>query len=338
MEQEKPKVKQYVIYEDTLENILTKMGNKDQTILYEYETKKKELTKEQEYIQRDNQWRARQSQNVNISQYDLKNMTEKAVDEAFISGYDGDIVKKVSEDILGKKVIVYAIVGENSVPINTDIGEQGNRNYVYNTKELEEKLDNLKLDATFYSRHAVDKPKVNFELLKLTIGGMYYYRKQDYIDKIPKVAKAFIKNKYVYCTKNGKNIVPKEYLDKGEKGIVEWQELKRSSNKNNSIEKRLIVQTVREKKQFAFACAREVECKIGNVGSSWSIPRLTVDGCWNIMKNTKLVSELFNTKDKNVMMTIENEKILEEVKGHWKNELEKAIEAIDLLKLEDIRR
>lgn len=337
MEQEKTKVKQYVIYEDTLENILANMESKDQTVLYEYAAKEKELTEEQKYIQRDNQWRARQSQNVNISQYDLKNMTENAVDEAFTSGYDGDIVKKVSEDILGKKVIVYTIVDENSVSINTDIGERENRNYVYDTKELEEKLDNLKLEASFYGR-STDKPKVNFEFLKLTIGGMYYYRKQDYIDKIPKFARAFIKNKYVYCTKNGKNIVPKEYLDKGEKGIAEWQELKRSSNKNNSIEKRLIVQTVREKKQFAFACAREVECKIGNVGSSWSIPRLTVDGCWNVGKNSKLVSELFNTKDKNAMMTIENEKILEEVKEHWKNELEKAIEAIGLLKLEDIRR
>lgn len=337
MEQEEPKVKQYVIYEDTLENTLTKIESQDQTVLYEYETKKKELTKEQEYIQRDNSWRARQSQSVNVSQYDLKNITEKITDETFMSGYDGDIVKKVSEDILSKKVIVFVTVGEGSVSIITDVGEKENRNYVYDTEELADKLDNLKLDASFY-RHEAEKPKVNFELLKLTIGGMYYYRKQDFVNKIPKMAKAFIRSKYVYCTKNGKNIVPKEYLDKGEKGIAEWQELKKSSNKNNSIEKRLIIQTVREKRNFAFACAREVECKIGSVGSSWSIPRLTVDGCWNAGKNTKLVSELFNTKDKNAMMTIEDEKILEEVKGHWKNQLEKAIETIGLLKLEDIRR
>ncbi len=337
MEQEKPKVKQYVVYEDTLENTLTKMENQDQTILYEYEAKAKELTKEQEYIQRDNAWRARQNQSVNVSQYELKDTTEKTVDETFMSGYDGDIVKKVSEDILSKKVIVFVTVGESSVSIITDVGERENRNYVYDTKELENKLDNLKMEATFY-RGPEDKPKVNFELLKLTIGGMYYYRKQDFVNKIPKMAKTFIRSKYVYCTKNGKNIVPKEYLDKGEKGIVEWQELKKSSNKNNSIEKRLITQTVREKKNFAFACAREVECKIGSVGSSWSIPRLTVDGCWNAGKNTKLVSELFSTKDKNAMMTIEDEEVLSKVKNHWKLELEKAINEIDKMKLEDIRR
>lgn len=337
MEQETPKVKQYVIYEDTLGNTLTKMESQDQTILYEYEAKKKELTKEQEYIQRDNTWRAKQSQSVNISQYDLKNITEKTTDETFMGGYDGDIVKKVSEDILSKKVVVFVTVGEESVSIITDVGEKEKRNYVYDTKELEGKLDNLKLDASFY-RHDAEKPKVNFESLKLTIGGMYYYHKQDFVNKIPKMAKAFIRSKYTYCTKNGKNIVPKEYLDKGEKGVAEWQQLKKSSNKNNSIEKRLITQTVREKRNFAFACAREVECKIGSVGSSWSIPRLTVDGCWNAGKNTKLVSQLFSTKDKNAMMTIENEEVLRKVKNHWKFELEKAINEIDKLKLEDIRR
>ena len=203
--------------------------------------------------------------------------------------------------------------------------------YSTDIKEFEEKLD--KYDVSSYS--SGKDMYVHYEHISVSVA-TYYYR-NDLDKRIKKAVNRYMRERLTYCLKKGRLIVSDDYLDKGEKGIKEWQELKSSQNKNNSIEKKLITQTVREKKRFAFSCARATEGKIANVGTSWSIPRLTVDGCWNVGKNEKLVAEIFNTKDKNFMMTIENEEILRKVKSHWKHELEKAINEVDNLKLEDIK-
>ena len=145
---------------------------------------------------------------------------------------------------------------------------------------------------------------------------------------IPKIVKRVVNKNLTYCLKNGKNIVPDEYLDKGKSGIEEWRTLKSSQNKNNSMEKRIIKEALREKKNYMIACIETAMRNIVDVNTSWEVPALSIDGRWNAGKVKKLSTQLFKDKSNQQIIEMSEEDVLAIVKEYWKKLLNDAYKEV----------
>jgi hypothetical protein len=143
----------------------------------------------------------------------------------------------------------------------------------------------------------------------------------------------FLKEKYTYCTKMGRNIVPDDYIKLGKVGIERWRQEKSNSNKNNSIEKQTIKKIKNEKKNNAFKYFNDaMRAMLNERGShDWGTVFLAVDGRWNTGRRVKTVNKgVLNVTD-DELITMSDEEIRNRCKEYWKKELEKAIERIEEL-------
>lgn len=142
-----------------------------------------------------------------------------------------------------------------------------------------------------------------------------------------------IKEKYTYCTKMGKNIVPDDYIKLGKEGIERWKQEKRNKNKNNSIEKQTIKKIKAEKKNNAFIYFNDVIREMLNESGKheWDKVFLSVDGRWNTGRRMNTVKKNILNMTDDELITVSDEEIKNRCKEYWKNELKEAIKRIEEL-------
>ena len=140
-----------------------------------------------------------------------------------------------------------------------------------------------------------------------------------------------LKERYTYCTKMGKNIVPDDYIKLGKEGIERWKQEKRNKNKNNSIEKQTIKKIKAEKKNNAFIYFNDVikEMLNENGKHEWDKVFLAVDGRWNNGRRMNTVKKYILNMTDDELITISDEEIKNRCKEYWKKELKEAIKRIE---------
>lgn len=136
-----------------------------------------------------------------------------------------------------------------------------------------------------------------------------------------------LKEKYTYCVKMGKNIVPDKYIADGSAGIERWRNEKSSSNKNNSIEKQMIKKIRNQKKQCAYEKFYEVMNKITE-NHDWSIVFLSIDGHWNKARTIKTINKFILNGGDDELLTITDEEIEKRCKSYWVYTLEQVVEKV----------
>lgn len=152
-------------------------------------------------------------------------------------------------------------------------------------------------------------------------------------DAIKYLVNKLLKEKYTYCTKMGKNIVPDDYIKLGKEGIERWKQEKRNKNKNNSIEKQMIKKIKTEKKNNAFIYFNDVIRKMLNESGKheWDKVFLSVDGRWNTGRRLNTVKKNILNMTDDELITVSDEEIKNRCKEYWKKELKKAIRRIEEL-------
>lgn len=335
--------KRYVIYENTIKEIIRIADEKcDENShsyeLYNYEPDRTNLSEEQKRIQYQNSWQTKINMDLIFYNYGLEQEIEEAVFDVILSKSREDVYKTIYDRIMNSKMracvdFVDTQKGFRHVQREIEMDftpKHPEVEYVRDNKELEKIIEDVKIGPAFST-----PGNENFVYIDKVSVMVYDYRTQRMAQDIPKLIKKMMKKHLTYCLKNGKSIVPDEYLDKGKTGIQEWQELKRSSNKNNSMEKRMLKQILRDKKTFAADCIYTATRAITAANQSWSIPSLEVEGRFNKSRVQKLVTNQFKDKTDVEIMNMSDEEILDMFKEYWKGVLMDAYKAVDACKVEE---
>ena len=339
----------YILYSNTLENIEKEVENKntyDKIVFYKTHIDRSDLSEEQKNIQNLRPYYKERDTRIYFNDNTLKEEIKRLVYQKIVTQSDEDIPKVIHEHMY--KDIKFRIVGWVTEPepndkkkikrlsVSFELGnmrekwvndDEENNTYDYSDDEAEfaEKLKDIKEVLSSFS-YEPDK----YVYLEDISAYSYATDFQNIGNKIAKLIKRVISTDYIYCFRSGKLIVPKEYTDKGECGIKDWQALKSNNNKNNSIEKQMLRDIIREKKKYAVHSMYHIMNAITRCNTNWSVPALTIDGLWNQTRKKKLVNELLKDKSDQELIEMEKEEIDKIFKEYWKNKLNEAIEYIDV--------
>lgn len=341
--------KKYVVSVRTIKELMdTAKANHEsnRTDLYVFENDLGELSKEQERIQRNNRWNTEQNFDFYLNEDELKAIVEHKAYEELANGCREKLYEKIIDDVWNTKlkaVVTLRDDKDENVRIGGDTEIEGVDNpdkreilwgnkddkvtvvYSEDMEEFERRISKAKRQVSF-PKEGEEKDYVLLE--RLTVG-VYTWQFRSYDEKVPKAVAKFIKEKLTYCIKEGKVIIPEEYLAKGKDGIEEWRELKRSGNKNNSVEKRILRQVVADKKAYMYSCMYKSMNTIVGTSYDWRIPTLEVEGRFNKGKTSKLITKLFGKSAKLKLVDIKDEDIEDKVREYWKKILMDAYNAVD---------
>lgn len=327
--------KRYVVYEATIRELLHEINSKsslesaEEVSLFTYKPEHKDMSEAQLEKQKHNTWTARQVIDMSLHTRELENMVEKKAYELMLEKNRDDVFEESARDALMEtkihacitlsnrtngKMRVEKIVKGNIDGTEKDFfGNEVSMEYSHDVEELKSLLATAKLDYTYMNSSPDDY--VYLDELAVVAHG---YRIRMMHDDLKAILKRVINKNLTYCLKGGKNIVPDEYLDKGQVGIEEWRTLKRSQNKNNSMEKQMLREELKSRKDYMVASIETATREIANTNQSWAIPALDIEGRWNAGKVKKLSTQLFNGKTDAQIMEMSNEEILNTAKEYWK--------------------
>lgn len=343
LEQEELK-KGYVVVDTTIGEIIKKVnkekapnqhGYYDIVPIYEHEIDRSNLTAEEKIIQENNRWYKERTSEIRLYEDAISALVSKSMYDELSAGTKEFLPDKIHERIMNTKfrsVLEFMERSDGTVylEIFDEIGEDGKRDYIESRdmNELNKELEKVNMNSSY----TPGKPM--YVWLERVVVGAYPYAIERIEENINKAIKRLIRTELVYCLKNNMIIVPEEYLSKGREGIKEWQELKRSNSKSNSMEKRMLKQIFADKREFAYKAMAKVIDQVG-YSHNWSVPSLTVDGRWNKTKMDKLITQIADTKDKQKFINMPNEELIKLFKEYWKGVLTKACEEIDMVKVEE---
>lgn len=261
----------------------------------------------------------RSDERIGITSYDVQEMVENVTAEVMESGTREDIastvVKKIKEDY------------ELEVRFKTFTKGGDWMNHAYNTlqKKTETPIATVENIKPYLSVNEYDT-NIYYE------GISYYTPKNRYYGEnaIKYLVNKILKEKYRYCVKMGKNIVPDNYIKLGKAGIERWRQEKSNSNKHNSIEKQMLRKIKLQKKNDAFTTFNDVMAAMLNEKGSrnWDLAFLSVDGRWNTGRRMKTINKYILNVSDNELVTMSNEEIEKRCKSYWVAELTQAIERI----------
>lgn len=261
----------------------------------------------------------RSDERIGIPSYDVQEMVENVTNAVMESGTREDIVseviKKVKEDY------------ELEVRFKTFTKGSDWMNHATNTlqRKIETPIATVENIKPYLSENEYDV-NIYYE------GINYYTPKNRYYgaNAIKYLVNKILKEKYTYCVKMGKNIVPDEYIKLGKEGIDSWRREKISKNKNNSIEKQMLKKIKYQKKQDAFVTFNDVMAAMLNEKGSrnWDLAFLSVDGRWNTGRRLKTINKYILNVSDNELVTMSEEEIEKRCKSYWVAELTQAIERI----------
>lgn len=339
MNEENKPTTRYIVVEKTIKELeeLTKSSTRGWApeSIYHKKIDLGEISEEQKTLQTNSSWRSREDFNIRLNNNDMWTHLQKVIEEEI---FNNNLREKIS-DVIFDKIMNTKIVatigfhgrdnGRVDLNLETNIGEVYNddyRVYINNMQEFEDKLKTVRREP-FYSNN----DKEALVMLEEFNVGVYPNEFSDASDNVKRLIKKYIKNDLVYCVKQDKLIVPEEYISKGEKGIKDWQETKRSGNKNNSIEKKMLKDLYREKKRTAHRILYLTTVQIVKNESPyrWDIPNLQIDGLYNSSRIDKLVLEILGIKNRNDMLNVTEEDMKKKFKEYWKEEMKKACDRLD---------
>ncbi len=307
--------------------------------LYRYNIDRSNLTEAELVQQRNCSWQTRQNGRAHFTTDDEVNIINNAIDKVIASKYTGKLYDKVLEEVYKTKLYFCASLAYNQDSLgniyiethndNSKKDKYTNENIVLTHGKVDEFEERVK-DMQVRGGYGDNAPKVYVEEVSITYDSYSCHTVQD----IPYRIKKLIKEKLVYCLKDGKLIVPDKYLDKGTSGIEEWQTIKRSNNKNNSMEKKLIRDCLRNKKVYVNACLNTV-CRAIIRDQDWSMPTLSVNGMYNQAYMKKCVTHLLDGKDNKQIASLTDEEILQMVKKFWLDKINQTVIKIQSVTVDD---
>lgn len=331
---EKPKA--YVLCTKTLREIESIAANSQEyrIELYSLDIDRSDLSEEQRRMQEKNKWYAKEDVDFRMWGAKLSELVNKRIMDTVLSKCDGNILEKTMNDIMDIEIRFIGKVSEDKNRIRTtmdfEVGDNRNDTFEY-SDDLEE-FEKMAKQSSRCVSYSDDKDIVYLEKVS---AGLYKHSFENFKKEVKKEINKFVRNRLTYCLKNGKLIVPDEYLDKGEKGIEEWRDIKSSKNKSNSIENKLIKEAVNEKKQYAYDAVYKAMDKIISANSSrdWTLPRLVIDGKWNKQRTQKLATQILDTKDKQKLIEMSEQEIIDKAKEYWKQQLMNAYNEVDKIEV-----
>ena len=332
--EEKPKA--YVLCTKTLREIekIAQNSQEYRIELYSLEIDRSDLSEEQKKIQNKNHWYAEEDVDFRMWGVKLDELVRKNIMDLVLNKYDGNILEDTMNQILDTEIRFVGKVSEEKkrvrVTIDFEVGDNRNDTFEY-SDDLEEFKEKAK-KSTRSTSYSNDDEVVYLEKLSAEV---YRHAFENFKKEVKKEINKFVRDRLTYCLKNGKLIVPDEYLDKGEKGIEEWRDIKSSKNKSNSIENKLIKEAVNAKKQYAYdAVCRAMDKLVSADNSSdWTMPRLMVDGKYSKQRTQKLVTKILDTKDKQKLIEMSEQEIIDKAKEYWKQKLMNAYNEVDKLEV-----
>lgn len=336
--EEKPKA--YVLCTKTFREIedIAKNATEYKAELYSYEIDRSDLSEEQRARQNRYHWYTTASNDFRLWDMKLEDMVKDKITNSVLNKYKDNIQEKTLNDILDTEVRFLAKVerkDKDRIDVNTyaEIGDEREAEYEYSDdiKEFEELAKKATKNASFSGDGEI-------VYLEKVAADIYVHSFNDLTKTITKEINKYIKNNLTYCLKKGKLIVPDEYIDKGEAGIEEWRQIKSANNKNNSIEKKMLKDIVRDKKVFAHDCIyKAMDVAMSTDTVDWSIPKLTIDGRWNRQRVSKLVTKVLGTKDKQKIIEMSKQEIMNRSKAYWKQQLMDAYNNLDKMEMPNER-
>lgn len=266
----------------------------------------------------------RSDERIGVTSYDVQEMVENITAEVMESGTREDIVsaviKKVKEDY------------ELEVRFKTFTKGSDWMNHVANTlqKKTETPIATVENIKPYLSDNEYDV-NIYYE------GISYYTAKNRYYGEnvIKYLVNKILKEKYTYCVKMGKNIVPDDYIKLGKEGIERWRQEKSSGNKQNSIERQMLKKIKYQKRQKAFDVFNDAIAAMTNERGvrNWELVFLAVDGRWNTGRRMKTINKYVLNVSDNELVTMSDEEIEKRCKSYWVAELTQAIERVKNLEI-----
>ena len=212
----------------------------------------------------------RSQEHISIGRFDFQDAISNLLDDVMESGSRNVIADECVERF--KK--------EYELKVKYTSYEKGGDwvshvNYSLQKKETETQVATAKDIKPYLSENEFD--------IKVYWSGMAFFTTQKSYygeNAIKYLVERLLKEKYTYCTKMGKNIVPDDYIKLGKEGIERWKQEKRNKNKNNSIEKQTIRKIKAEKRNNAFTYFNDVIREMLNEQGKheWDKVFLAVDG------------------------------------------------------------
>ena len=346
--EEKRKLECYELYSETLRELGKKADEiqdrwGDETIKEIKLHNIEDMDDAQKAIQLRHNWDRNHTETLRMTDQMLYDAVRKIMFDEIFGGNKENLIETVYEKVMESKVQALVEPYNDSQRNVTRIRSytmfvspfDGVYEYVVNknAKEMEDKLKNVWGVAWNYQPGEDSREeRVQLETIKVTIHS-YYFR--DISTKVKKTIKKVISNELTYCIKGGNLVVPEEYLNKGEAGIAEWIEIKRSGNKNNSIEKQMLKQVAAEKRAFAQSAMYQVMHAIITANETdWSLPNMEIDGRYNKTRTAKLVCKLLDTKDRQKLIDASEEDIVRTFKDYWKEILMNAYNKVEEMEVE----
>lgn len=329
----------YVVATKTLkelEELTNKMAGQISSMdLFKCEIDRPNMSDEQKEIQKRGSWQAHANTDIRIGDATIYEKIVELAYDKIANGLREGLEEELYDGVMNTEIkcIVVPVKGKEygRVDITYEFGTPKEERYTYSEDldELKKKLEKVK-----YSDNYFLKPGEHVYLENVTIR-VYRYAFYEAHKDVEKMIKRFMRNEMTYCIKKDKIIVPEEYIARGKEGIAQWREMKKNSSKSNNMEKRMIKQLFRDKREAAYFYMMKVADQI-SISHNWSLPSMTVDGRWNRGKMDKLVTKLLNTKDKKAFMDMPSEDMLRKTKDYWKDKLMEAYKAIDEITLEQM--
>ena len=303
--------------------------------LFKCEIDRSNMSDEQKEIQTRASWQARVNDNIRIGHDTIYDKIVELAYNKISNGLREGLEKELYHDIMNteiKCIVAPVKIGEfDRVETAHEFGTPKEKRYNYSEdlEEMKKKLENVKNHDSYFLKAE------EYVYMESVVIRVYRHSFYDIHKDVEKLVKRFIRNEMTYCIKKDKIVVPEEYIAKGKEGITQWREMKKNNSKSNNMEKRMIKQLFRDKREAAYFYMMKVVDQI-SISHNWSLPSMTVDGRWNRSKMDKLVTQLLNTKDQKAFMDISNEEMLDKMKVYWKKKLMEAYNAIDELTAEQM--
>lgn len=331
------KDKAYIVYKTTLNALKTLAENTQQygrIEVFKIDVDTSDMTEEQKEKQGQDRWYKEQHEELRYSEDKMYKLVEHVMYDKLLNGCKKNLEEETYKDIMRSEIRVVARVGQSTNGRYDVFSEQETEwdprdKYEY-SEDLDEFGKELKKVRRRNSFSMVEGDEVRLEKYSI---GIYQYQFDDIDKDIKKLIKKFVRNNLTYCIKKNEIIVPDEYLNKGKEGIEEWRKIKSSSNKNNSMEKRMLKEVFADKKRRVNSYMEQIISKIGNTKGDWSIPSLTVEGKWNATKIRKLVTKVAETKDRQKFIDTPDEEIVKKFKEYWMEALMEVYNEIDKMEI-----
>ena len=343
MAEENVKEKKYILGEYTFKELQDKVTGSNSRYsaveLLKYNIHSQdEFDDEQKKIQNRHRWNAEESGDIKLYGDLQDKFIEKTIeDEIFVNNLKENISTEIHNKMMNTKIMVTALFKEYdnhamTVALNYEPEnciEKDKYDYVKDDTMLMQALRLVKDKSYNYNTE-----KDEYVYLESLIIREYPYQFEE-IDKFfTSKIKKYIRENLSYCLKKDALIVPEEYMNKGKTGVEEWRNIKASNNKNNSIEKKLLKQALRDKKKYTIDCMGGVMLRTvfpdnGTIVRDWSLPFMEIDGRFNYSRTRKLVNTILKDKSDQDLIKMSEKEIQELFKDFWKNKLMELYNSVD---------